>query len=94
MALGNLAVRLANLAEAEGRLAKRAIFKLATALAVLAIVLFVALFGLILLFAAGYFALRRVMPVDAALFTLGFSILLLAGLAFGWAKALSGDGGD
>jgi hypothetical protein len=87
-------VRLADLAEAEGRLAKRAVFKLAVALGLLIVVVLMLTTAIALLIAAAYVALRRAMPIDGALLTLGLCILILAGLTFGWAKALSGDGDD
>lgn len=92
MALGEQLVRLANLVEAEGRLAKQAIFRLAMALAILAVVSLLLLAAFALLVGAAYVALRRVMPVDAALLTIGLAILILAISLFGWSKALSGDG--
>lgn len=94
MALGEQLVKIADLAEAEGRLARRAIYRLATALALIVVVAVMLIAAIVLLAGAAYFALRRAMPVDAALLVLGLSILVLAGLTFGWAKVLGGDGDD
>jgi len=92
VSLGEQLVKAANLAEAEGRLARRALFRIAIALALIVVVTAMLLTALALLIAAAYVALRRVMPVDASLLVLGLSILILAGLTFGWAKALGSDG--
>ncbi|XAL99582.1 hypothetical protein OT109_18630 [Phycisphaeraceae bacterium D3-23] len=83
-------VRLTDLLEAEGRLAKRSVYRLAFALGLLVVVVVVFLTGIALLSAAAYFMLRRTMAVDGALAVLGVSLIVLALLALGWSKAVSG----
>jgi hypothetical protein len=87
--LGELAVRVAELAEAEGRLARRAIFRLAAALLALLIVFALVVGGVAMLAVAGFMALTRAMPTDAALALLGAALLIVAGLSAGWARQLS-----
>ncbi len=77
--LGQFIVKVANLAEAEGRVAKQSVFLLAAAVLVFAAAVALVLVALVLLGVAMYLGLAEVMPPGGAAALVG-AILLLVGL--------------
>ncbi|MFI4859615.1 MAG: hypothetical protein ACIAXF_02920 [Phycisphaerales bacterium JB063] len=81
---------MTELLEAEGRLARRSVYRLAFALGLLIAVVLVFLTGVALLTASAYFMLRRTLPIDGALAVLGLLLIVMAGLGLGWSRASVG----
>lgn len=75
--LATFVIRLFELAEAEGRTAQRAIYRLAVALLLLIVSAAVILSAIGLFTAAFFLLLTQVMPVPAVLACLGGGLLLL-----------------
>jgi len=78
--IGQWIVRVADLIEAEGRLAKRGVFRLAVAILAAAAAIGLLMIGALVIAAAVYLSLRRALPADAACAVIGVGLVIVGGV--------------